>query len=393
MPVEEQTDLLNISGFIGKPEAATRTRGMQFFFINNRFIRNPYLHHAVTTAYEGLIEKESFPFYVLFLEADPARVDVNVHPTKQEVKFDDDRMMYAYLNAAIKHSLARYNIAPSLDFTLNPEITQLTSVQLPQSTQEKESVEKGYLYNTFTQRNQAHLIEHKDSRQQWKDLYEIARKPQEQGTPPLMGDAEVRRAPVLHSDSGIPVNSQNVLVVQGAMLITTVKSGLMIIHIRRAQERIWYERLLEEWNSGQTPSQQLLFPVSYDLPPQDAILLNEVIADLSRIGFDISPFGQNTFVVQGVPTALPSGEEKNVLDEVIDQLRHESHDAVGQRSDKLLRQLARRLSRNKHAIQQPEGQQALIDELFACKQPEYTPEGKKVFSLLRKDALDEILGN
>ena len=393
VPVEEQTDLLNISGFIGKPEAATRTRGMQFFFINNRFIRNPYLHHAVTTAYEGLIEKESFPFYVLFLEADPARVDVNVHPTKQEVKFDDDRMMYAYLNAAIKHSLARYNIAPSLDFTLNPEITQLTSVQLPQSTQEKESVEKGYLYNTFTQRNQAHLIEHKDSRQQWKDLYEIAKKPQEQGISQSMENTAGVRAPLLHSDNGVPVNSQNVLVVQGAMLITTVKSGLMIIHIRRAQERIWYERLLEEWNSGQTPSQQLLFPVSYDLPPQDAILLNEVLGDLSRIGFDISPFGQNTFVVQGVPTALPSGEEKNVLDEVIDQLRHESHDAVGQRSDKLLRQLARRLSRNKHAIQQPEGQQALIDELFACKQPEYTPEGKKVFSLLRKDALDEILGN
>ncbi len=393
VPVEEQTDLLNISGFIGKPEAATRTRGMQFFFINNRFIRNPYLHHAVTTAYEGLIEKESFPFYVLFLEADPARVDVNVHPTKQEVKFDDDRMMYAYLNAAIKHSLARYNIAPSLDFTLNPQITQLASVQLPQSTQEKESVEKGYLYNTFTQRNQAHLIEHKDSRQQWKDLYEIARKPQEQGISQSTENTAGVRAPLLHSDNGVPVNSQNVLVVQGAMLITTVKSGLMIIHIRRAQERIWYERLLEEWNSGQTPSQQLLFPVSYDLPPQDAILLNEVIADLSRIGFDIAPFGQNTFVVQGVPTALPSGEEKNVLDEVIEQLRHESHDAVGQRSDKLLRQLARRLSRNKHAIQQPEGQQALIDELFACKQPEYTPEGKKVFSLLRKDALDEILGN
>jgi len=392
VPVEEQTDLLNISGFIGKPEAATRTRGMQFFFINNRFIRSPYLHHAVTTAYEGLIEKESFPFYVLFLEADPARVDVNVHPTKQEVKFDDDRMMYAYLNAAIKHSLARYNIAPSLDFTLNPQITQLRSVQLPQSTQEKESVEKGYLYNTFTQRNQAHLIEHKDSRQQWKDLYEIARKPQEQGTPQSMGNTESPSAPLLHNDTGIPVNSQNVLVVQGAMLITTVKSGLMIIHIRRAQERIWYERLLEEWNSGHTPSQQLLFPVSYDLPPQDALLLNEVIADLSRIGFDIAPFGQNTFVVQGVPTALPSGEEKNVLDEVIEQLRHESHDAVGQRSDKLLRQLACRLSRNKHAIQQPEGQQALIDELFACKQPEYTPEGKKVFSLLRKEALDEILG-
>ena len=116
VPAEEQTDYINITGFIGKPEAATRTIGMQFFFVNNRFIRNAYLHHAVVTAYEGLIEKEAFPFYVLFLETDPARVDVNVHPTKQEVKFDDDRMMYAYLNAAAKHALARYNIAPAPDF-------------------------------------------------------------------------------------------------------------------------------------------------------------------------------------------------------------------------------------------------------------------------------------
>ena len=149
---------------------------------------------------------------------------------------------------------------------------------------------------------------------------------------------------------------------------------------------------MQEWNTGQTPSQQLLFPVSYDLPPHDAILLNEVLSDLARIGFDIAPFGQNTFVVQGVPTALPSGEEKNVLDEVLDQLRHESNDAVGRRSDKLLIQLARRLSWNKHAIQHPEGQQALIDELFACTKPEYTPDGKKVFTMVKKDTLDDMLG-
>src|SRR5690606_1288863 len=129
-----------------KPEAATRTRGMQFFFINNRFIRSPYLHHAVVNAYEGLIEKESFPFYVLFLEVDPASVDVNVHPTKQEVKFEDDRLMYTYLNASVKHALARYNIAPSLDFSLNPEIQQLPSVQLPNTERQKEETQRGYLY-------------------------------------------------------------------------------------------------------------------------------------------------------------------------------------------------------------------------------------------------------
>jgi len=388
VPAEEQTELLNISGFIGKPEAATRTRGMQFFFVNNRFIRNAYLHHAVVAAYEGLIEKETFPFYVLFLETDPARVDVNVHPTKQEVKFDDDRMMYAYLNAAVKHALARYNIAPSLDFTLNPEITKLSSVNLPQTDEQVTQTQRNYLYNTFAEKNQAHFIDKNNGLQHWKELYKIAQSPVERQENHFESEA----APLHQHNDAVPSGTQSVLLVQGSMLVATVKSGLMVIHIRRAQERIWYERLLEEWNNGQTPSQQLLFPVSYELAPHDALLLNEVLPDLARIGFDIAPFGKNTFVVQGVPTALPSGEEKNVLDEVVDQLRHEANDAVAQRSDKLLTQLARRLSRNKHAIQQPEGQQALIDELFACTQPEYTPDGKRVFTMLRKEALDEMLG-
>lgn len=389
VPVEEKTDLLNISGFIGKPEAATRTRGMQFFFINNRFVRSPYLHHALVQAYEGLIEKEAFPFYVLFLEIDPARVDVNVHPTKQEVKFEDDRMMYAYLNAAVKHALAKYNIAPSLDFTLSPEIQQLSSVQLPVTQDRKDETEKGYLFNTFTQKNQAHLAVKKDSLREWKELYKIADDIAEQQT--ANDAANMVTAPSLHKEPET-ANAKSIISIQGSMLVTTVKSGLMLIHIRRAQERIWYERLLAEWNNGNTPSQQLLFPLSYEVPPQDALLLTEALADLSRIGFDISPFGQNTFVVQGVPTALPAGEEKNVLDEVIEQLKHEATDAVAKRSEMLLTNMARRLSRNTGGLQVQEGQQALIDELFACTQPEYTPDGKKVFTLIKKEDLETMLG-
>jgi DNA mismatch repair protein MutL len=197
----------------------------------------------------------------------------------------------------------------------------------------------------------------------------------------------------LHTESETAATAQkNTLLVQGELLVTTVKSGLMLVHIRRAQERIWYERLLEEWNSGATPSQQLLFPVSCELNAQDALLLNEALPDLARIGFDIAPFGQNTYVVQGVPTDLPAGEERNVIDEVIDELKHESADSTSKRSERLLAQMARRLSRNKFAIQQPEGQQALIDELFACSQPEYTPAGKKVFTMVRKEDLDGLLG-
>lgn len=390
VPVEEQTDLLNIKGFIGKPEAATRTRGMQFFFINNRFIRNAYLNHAVVNAYEGLIEKESFPFYVLFMDVDPARVDVNVHPTKQEVKFEDDRLMYTYLNAAVKHALARYNIAPSLDFTLSPEITQLSSVQLPSTDRNRDDVQKGYLFNNFTQKGQAHFIDKNEGLRHWQELYAVAKQP--------IADSEAHSVSIpsqstLHSDNDEPANSKNALLVQGSMLLTTVKSGLMLIHIRRAQERIWYERLLEEWNSGNTSSQQLLFPISYETSAPDALLLTEALSALTRIGFDIAPFGPKSFVIQGTPTALPSGEEKNLIDEVIEQLKHGASDAVdNKRSEILLTHMARRLSRNKQAIHQPEAQQALIDELFACGQPEYTPDGKKVFTIIKREDLDQLLG-
>ena len=388
VPVEENTELLNIRGFIGKPDAATRTRGMQFFFINNRFIRNAYLHHAVVKAYDGLIDKESFPFYVLFLDVDPARVDVNVHPTKQEVKFEDDRMMYAYLNAAVKHALARNNIAPSLDFSLSADIQHLSAVQNPATERQREETQKGYLYNVFTDKDQAHKIERRDSLRQWKDLYEIAQAPLPQ---PEVQTIASQGGMYAESESKTETNG-NMLLIHGDLLATTVKSGLMLIHIRRAQERIWYERLLAEWHSQDAPSQRVLFPTSYEMPPQDAVLLAQVLPDMARIGFDIAPFGQHTFVVQGVPAGMPAGEEKNVLDEVIEHLKHESADAIDKRTELLLAHMARRLSRNKHAIMQPDGQRALVDELFACSQPEYSPAGKKVFVMVRRDELDAMLG-
>ncbi len=392
VPVLEDTEYIRIHGFIGKPEAATRSRGMQFFFINNRYIRNHSLNHAVVQAYESLIEKESFPFYVLFLEIDPGRVDVNVHPTKQEVKFEDDRMMYAYLQAAVKHALARYNIAPSLDFTLNPEITKLPSVNQPVTEKQVADTQKNYLYNTFTQKHQAHFIDRKDGLQRWKDLYQIAQQTPEHIAPPADNAGTASQEPdSLFSGQADYTGKSSMLLVQGTFLVTTVRSGLMMIHTQRALERIWYERLQQQWEHGAAPSQQLLFPVSYELPPQDCILLTEILPDLARIGFDIAPFGGQTFAIRGVPPGLQDGTEKNILDEVLDRLKNESSNVLSGRAEHLLRHMARRMGYNSHSVHQPEEQQAIIDELFACSQPEYTPDGKKVFAILTKETLDEML--
>ncbi len=396
VPVDEDAELLRIHGFIGKPEAATKSRGSQFFFINNRFIRSPYLHHAVTTAYDQMIAKDAFPFYVLFLEIDPARVDVNVHPTKQEVKFEDDRLMYAYLQAAVKHALARYNIAPSLDFSLNPEIQTLSSVQLPTTDSQKEQTRDSYLYQTFTSPNQAHRIAPEREAQRWKEMYGRVTSPDPESipsvpSPVLMPSAQM--AIDVDPAASQPASAQGgqpVLNVQGSLLVTTVKSGLLLVHLRRARERIWYERLETQWSDSDTPTQRLLFPISMEVPPTDGALLNEVLPDLRRIGFDIAPFGAGTFVIQGTPPGLPPGAEQSLIEETLDKLKHASSNAAGGRQVQLFIALSRKLSYSESPSSQ-ESLRAIIDELFACSQPEFTATGKKIFSILAKEALDEWL--
>ncbi|WP_118973375.1 DNA mismatch repair endonuclease MutL [Taibaiella koreensis] len=388
VPVEEDTELLRIHGFIGKPESATRTRGNQFFFINGRFIRNAYLHHAVATAFEGLIDKEAFPFYVLFLELDPQRVDVNVHPTKQEVKFDDDRLMYAYLQSTVKHALARFNIAPALDFTLDTEIQNMEALRLPQSPAQKDSTREGYLYQSFSQGGKAHFLEKSDDRQQWNTQ-------REKLFTPLPSLPEI---PSAHDTTGGKAQSE-LSFSEGAdhqqpvlqwrdYLISTMKSGLLIMHQKRALERIQYERLLERINHEHTVTQQLLFPATLQLSPADAALLEELLPFLRKLGYDISPFGSHTYAVQGAPPDVPAGREQVLLEEILEQLKHEAQ-LKDQRQEKLLRTMAKRMAQP--TLLATEAAAALIDELFACAQPQYTPDGARVFTVLPREGLENLL--
>ena len=394
VPVAEDAELVQINGFIGKPNAATKTRGNQFFFINGRFVRNPYLHHAVTTAYESLIEKDTFPFYVLFLELDPQRVDVNVHPTKQEVKFEDDRMMYAYLQAAIKHALAKYNIAPSLDFTLNAAIQSMPAVQLPTTDKEVTKAREGYLYQSFSRPDQAHRIASLNELQRWKETYQTAITPDTNtefnNTGAIQPAAQMTISSPSQNNTESSHSGQSILTVQGSLLVTTVKSGLLLVHLRRARERIWFERLEENWQGGDTPSQRLLFPIDIALPPADAALLGTLLPDLKRIGFEIEPFGTHTYVIHGMPPGLQQGEEQVLIAEMLEQMKHESGSAADIRAQRLLITLAQRLSRYNAANSQEE-LKGLVDELFACQQPEFSPTGKKVFSVVVKDELDKWL--
>ncbi|WP_129022368.1 DNA mismatch repair endonuclease MutL [Edaphocola flava] len=391
VPVEEQTDLLNITGFIGKPEAAARTRGSQYFFINNRFIKNAYLNHAVQQAYDGLIAKESFPLYVLFLEIDPRKVDVNVHPTKQEVKFDDDKMMYAYLQAAVKYALNKFNVAPSIDFTLDPEIQNLTAVQLPGSNTRQESAKSGYLFDTFSRPGQAHFIAKQEDRKAWKEQQQ-AFFPEM----PSMGirdivpdDVPMSVQPSLLSND-IPDDAGHKSIIQwNEYLITTMKSGVVILHQKRALERIIYEKLETSLAQKRHVSQQLLFPIPLQFAPSDALVLAEVLPELYALGYDIQQEDDAGFTIQGVPADIAAGHEAQVLEAIVEQLKHEQGTIQHSRQLAILKTMAKRMAVPK-AMQQEQAQ-ALVDELFACGQPQYAPDGALIFKILDKNSIESLL--
>lgn len=397
VPVAEETELLKISGFIGKPESATKTRGNQYFFINNRFIRNAYLHHAVTAAFESLIEKDAFPFYVLFLELDPQRVDVNVHPTKQEVKFDDDRIMYAYLHAAIKHALGKFNIAPSLDFSLNSTIQNLEAVKLPQSTAQKEATMSGYISHSFSQPGNAHFIQKNNDRAAWaqqqKHLMSNLPLPPDSKTLPQIPHTRSNtesKAPEHTNEILADTAIQEQTIIQWRdFIIATMKSGLLVMNQKKALERIRYDKIVAASGNYHLPSQQSLFPSTIQLGYADATLLKELIPLLQEIGFDINDFGNNSFVIQGTPPDLPSGTEETLIEELLEQAKHEANLNIVQYRDKILRLYVKRttqlMSLNKEAAK------TLIDELFASAQPQYTPDGNRIFQILPKEALDNLL--
>jgi DNA mismatch repair protein MutL len=389
VPVEEATDLLTIRGYIGKPEAAARTRGNQFFFVNKRFIRSPYLNHAVSAAFEGLINKEAFPYYVLFFELDPQRVDVNVHPSKQEVKFDDDRLLYAYLQAAVKHALAKFNIAPSLDFSLNPDIQNLESVRLPASDAQMEQAQNGYLQHTFSGAGQAHFIEGRDERRQWESQ-KAAFFDALPASGPKMATEEL---PTAQGPGEIPFETgnetRNTFLCWGEFLLTTVKSGFLLIHHKRALERIIHESLKRRIGNEKALIQQLLFPIPLSIAPNESHLLEEAMPFLKKTGYDINVFGPKAFVLQGAPSDIPAGNEQNILEDILGQIKREPALLKDPGKERLLIVMAKRM-----ALSQPfslQGAQAMMDELFACPQPQYAPDGKVIFQILPKEKLSSLL--
>ena len=386
--VKEDTDYMNIYGFVGKPETAKKTRGDQYFFVNNRFIKSAYLNHAVMNAYQEMIPTDSFPMYVLFIDLDPTVVDVNVHPTKQEIKFEDEKIIYAFVQAAIKHALAQFSITPTLDFELDASIQQLSSVQQPFTEENKSAAAAGSIYKGFTQKHQAHFIEKSERSElkHWKDFYES----RESGVGSQESTSKTGD-PLPTHDSRLTTETELTQLLNTYITIPS-NNGFLLIHQQAAHERVLYEQLKVASKDKPVATQRSMFPVTLELAPADAAILEEILADLQLLGYAIEPFGKNTFVIQGTPADVGQGNEKHIIDVLLEQYKHFSNEVKFSKREKLVRSLARQQSIKTGVRLTEREMRQLVNDLFACEQSNATPDGNPTYLEFKQEQLERMFG-
>jgi DNA mismatch repair protein MutL len=382
--VQEKTDYMNTFGFVGKPDAAKKTRGDQYLFVNNRFIRSAYLNHAIMSAYQELIPSDSFPLYVLFIELDPVQVDVNVHPTKQEIKFEDEKIVYAFVQAAVKHALAQFSITPTLDFDLDPSIQHLDAVSKPVSEEKRASVTSSSLYQSFTQKNQAHFIEKNSNLGDWKNFFTKEEKPEIQ----VASSHFQFEQPVSHE---IALKEDCTLIqVFNTYIIAATNRGFVLVHQQLAHERVLYEKLTAASAGKPVAYQRSLFPSTIELSKQDAVLLGELLNDLLQLGYLVEPFGTDTFVIQGSPADLDQGDERMVIENLLEQFKHFSSELKFSRREKLIRSLAQQQA-IKSGVTLTSGEMvALVQNLFACNQPGVTAGGSPTYIEFQREYINGL---
>jgi DNA mismatch repair protein MutL len=391
--VKEETDYMNIFGFVGKPETAKKTRGDQYFFVNNRFIKSAYLNHAVMSAYQEMITKDSFPMYALYIDLDPTVVDVNVHPTKQEIKFEDEKIIYAFVQAAVKHALAQFSISPTLDFELDASIQHLPAIEQPFTKEKETAAAATSIFKAFTEKHQAHFIEpsKRSELRHWKDFYvslESGVRSQEPGG--LSQESRVRSlesTPLTTHDSQLTTHLTQL---HNQYILAQTDAGFILINQQAAHERIIYERLLEAAKGKPVAAQRSMFPVTIELAPADAAVLEELMNDLQQLGYLIEPFGKNTFVVQGTPADVTQGNEKQVIDSLLEQYKHFSTDIKFSKREKLVRSLAWQQSIKTGRQLGEKEMQALVNDLFQCATPNISPDGNPTYLEFKKEQLERM---
>lgn len=402
VPIQENTDIVNISGFIGKPGFAKKTRGEQFFFVNNRFIKNSYLNHAISQAMEDLLPPKSYPSYFVQLEIDPSDVDINIHPTKTEVKFGDEKSIYAILRAATKQSLNKFKVAPTLDFD------QETSFQTYSTHNQKPVSEPQIKVNTdFNPFNKVEDVESKNwssgsalksSKSKgtfdWKNLYENENDLKNENFDDLFVDIKFEEE---HQQKLLNHNeTQEKFIftkqVYNQFIQTFHNGNIIFVDQRRAHERVLYEHFKTALAQQKNTSQQLLFPESISLQASDAELLKNILPELQQMGIDINEFGPKDFVVNGLPADLHALNATELIEQLIEQFKVNSNQVEINKRDTLAKSLSQNIAIKRGAKMEEEEMRELLTQLFKCESPFINPAGKSTFFNFTSQEINNKLG-
>ncbi|MDX1284266.1 MAG: DNA mismatch repair endonuclease MutL, partial [Draconibacterium sp.] len=391
--VDEETSLVKIHGFIGQPKYARKTMGEQFFFVNGRYMRHPYFHKAVMQAYEQLLPPETFPSYFLFLELDPSAIDINVHPTKTEIKFENDRDIWPIIHAAIRESLGKHNVVPSIDFD------QSGNIEIPVPKRSGDDVifpeiQVNPGYNPFETEKQgmggsfpgSPDFREKKNLENWEDLYEgtqLKIKPEEEYRESSGKEKD------LYTTTDEQFSGKKVLQIKQRYILTPVKSGLMVIDQKRAHERILFEKFMEVLKSDSVASQQQLFPQTIELNPADSELLKTILEDLLSLGFDIREFGKDTFIINGTPGVLDVASPEMIIEKLLEEYKNSPVDAKAKAKEQIAISLAKASALDYGVDLKQEEVDHLIDNLFACATPNFSPEGKKVLTIIPTEDIEK----
>ena len=390
VPVEETTDIVDVKGFVGKPQHAKKTRGEQYFFVNNRFIKSPYLNHAVTTAFDELLPDGAFPLYVLFIEIDPSKIDINVHPTKTEIKFEEEQAVYAIIRSAVKRSLGKYNISPTLDF--DNEMTFNNSGMF--MTGNGQGLNTGGAHSITPNPSSGGGGSNSGA---WGSNFDAARsRPQNQWESlfdPISSDSETRTVasadePLISGEELISKEGYPTFQFMKRYVVTHLKSGILVIDQHLAHERILFERFMSTMQKGSGASQQSLFPEQVEFNAEDFELIKVIMDDLRASGFDISEFGKRTVVVNGLPADLQHFEAGEVLHGLLESFKKNVALVKFDKREQVAKSLAAKSAIKAGQTLSEVEMAAIIDELFSCSQPYAGIGGKPTLITLGADELE-----
>ncbi len=383
VPIDEKTDIVAIEGFVAKPEFSKRKRGEQFFFVNNRFIKSSYLNHAVVSAFDGLLEQGAHPSYFLYLTVPANSIDINIHPTKTEIKFDNEKALYAMLRATVKHSLGQYNVAPILDFNRDAGLDTPYNFKSNSKIAAVPKISVDPDFNPFKEEQQKEIslpFKKQKETQSWESLY----------TSIDTTDAQQNESLFEHQQDE---KTQKTFQVQRKYVMSLIKSGVVLINQSLAHQRILYEQFLESITVKEANSQQLLFPVKISFSSAEIEMIYTIKTELENAGFSFDEFTKDSVTIKGIPVSVTESEITIILEELLNDINLEVPDASFSHFDVMAKSFAKTLSIKTGTLLSEKEQESLVNNLFSCKEPTISPFGKATFKTLTLNQIDNLFNS